>query len=1057
MLRISFLKHGFLFLICLCLGTGMIWAQEESESSESSSAMEEMIVTAQRVEENIQDVPISVTALDEIALELQQVITPSDLQMSVPNLSFTSQNFGGFSFSIRGIGSLITGSAAEAGVAAHLNEIPLRSNMNIQEFFDIERVEVLRGPQGTLFGRNATGGSINIVTGKPSFSDIDGYLKTELGTFAHTRFAGMLNVPLTSNVAARLAFMSLKRDGFTENLAAESDLLDVASDYDGRNQWALRVTVSVNINANANAWFLFSQLSEDSNRARITNQICERGDLPTNGCKANGFGFDSPHLGSTIPGIFGAGLGVWYPGTSGVTGTVQYDVPRPQLDLRSVHTDFDPVFQEDETFLAMGIDFDWNDFKFEVLSAFTERSGVSLQDYLMDVGPVMPPTPYNPQGYWPVSRTSGNTGEDFASGGCNFFAGTAGVLGGCINTDLDTNRLLMYDQSDGNGNYWVIEGRVHAIIDEQISYMLGSSIFGTERGTNYYIFSNVFDAIAVTGAPLLNTPPLYPSFFGNSSTPNGGFGRTNDGVAVFGEAYYQIDDRTELTFGLRYNEDQKWISDTSILFDATNQVPLLHASVYPAIRAYVASVLGVPVELVPLQTAIQGAIAAGLLDANHLTNINAVTGVFWTRAMNLLLGPFAVGAPEIGLAAYHGATRAEIEAAMLTPAYSAERVALIKKIPIIADFSEARGVTGSPDDGEWTALTGRITLDHQLNDDIFVYGTLSTGYKPGGLNAAIPVAFQNVSTFTFDREEVTSFELGTKSLLMDRRVVFNGAFFAYQYSGLQVTRIKNNASINENIDANAWGLEAEGTFQLDGMPQVVFDYGYSFLNTAVDGTASLDPLNRTAGNSDWVLLKNIDPGTTTGVNFVARKAQLTQQVIDAALAAGATIDIRNRTTPYSLSYPANEFGVSVPAYFSRLFLNTIGVETSEGVLTELDGNSLPHSPEHTLNIGATYNFPISTGFFDGDVSLRGSLYWQSESFSREFNTPGDEIDAWSQINLSATYTSSDGRLMLSGWVRNVQDNDNVTGMYLTSDTSGFFRNYFMTEPQVAGLTLRYSM
>ena len=93
MLRKSFLKHGFLFLICLCLGTGMIWAQEESASAESSSAMEEMIVTAQRVEENIQDVPISVTALDEIALELQQVITPSDLQMSVPNLSFTSQNF----------------------------------------------------------------------------------------------------------------------------------------------------------------------------------------------------------------------------------------------------------------------------------------------------------------------------------------------------------------------------------------------------------------------------------------------------------------------------------------------------------------------------------------------------------------------------------------------------------------------------------------------------------------------------------------------------------------------------------------------------------------------------------------------------------------------------------------------------------------------------------------------------------------------------------------------------------------------------------------------------
>ena len=1050
-------KCLIMLLTSLCMSTGLLVAQENSESSESAGTMEEMIVTAQRVEENIQDVPISVTALDDIALELQQVITPSDLQMNVPNLSFTSQNFGGFSFSIRGIGSLITGSAAEPGVAAHLNEIPLPTNLNTQEFFDVERIEVLRGPQGTLFGRNATGGSINFVTNKPDVSALDGYFKTELGTFAHQRFVGMLNVPLQSNAAARLAFMSLQRDGFTENLAGESDLLDVTSDFDGRNQWAVRFTLSVSVNDNANAWFLYSQFSEDSNRARITNQICERNVLPTNGCTANGFGFDSPHLGSTVPGIFGAGLGVWYPGTSGAVGTAQYDVPRPELDLRSVHTDFNPVFKEDDTLLAMGIDFNWLDFQFEILGALNERSGLSQQDYLMDVGPLLPATQFNPQGYWPVSRASGESGEDFARGGCNFYAGTAGVLGGCINTDLDTNRFLMYDHSDGKGNYWVVEGRLHAEVDPQISFMLGSSIFGAERGTNYYIFSNIFDAVAQTGAPLIQSPPLYPSFFGNSTTPDGGFGRTNDGIAVFGEVYYEIDEKTELTFGLRYNEDEKWISDTSVLFEATNQIPLLHASVYPAIRAFVANILGVPVELVPLQTAIQGAIAAGLLDANHLANLNAASGVFWTRAMNLLLGPFAPGSPEIGLVAYHGATRAEVEAALQTPAYSAERVALVRRIPIIAEFGESRGVTGSPDTGEWTALTGRITLDHQLNEDVFVYATFSNGYKPGGLNSAIPIAFQNVSSFTYDREEVTSLELGTKSFLLDRKLLFNGAFFAYQYSGLQVTRIKNNAPINENIDATAWGLEAEGTFQLDGLPQILFDYGYSFLNTAVDGTASLDPLNRTAGNDDWVLLKNIDPGTTTGINYIARKSHLTQQVISAALAAGATIDMRNGTTPYSLSYPVNELGVAVPAYFSRLFLNALGVETSDGLLTELDGNALPHSPEHTLNIGATYRVPINAGRLNGDIAFRGSFYWQSESFSREFNTPGDEIDAWGQINLSATYNSADGKIMISGWLRNAQDNDNVTGMYLTSDTSGFFRNYFMTEPRIAGISFRYSM
>ena len=95
-----------------------------ASSSKSKKPIEEVVVTAQRVSQDIQQVPIAVTALSGQALHDRQVITPSDLQMNAPNLSFTATNFGGSSFSIRGIGSLLIG-AGDAGVSTHINQIPI--------------------------------------------------------------------------------------------------------------------------------------------------------------------------------------------------------------------------------------------------------------------------------------------------------------------------------------------------------------------------------------------------------------------------------------------------------------------------------------------------------------------------------------------------------------------------------------------------------------------------------------------------------------------------------------------------------------------------------------------------------------------------------------------------------------------------------------------------------------------------------------------------------------------------------------------------------------------
>src|SRR5690348_686927 len=138
-----------------------------------------IVVTAQRRAEALQNVPIAVSAFSEEALEAQQIDNASDLQLTLPNVSFTKGNFTGSSFTIRGIGDLCVGTTCDSATAIHTNGSPLFGTRLFEtEYFDLERIEVLRGPQGTLFGRNATSGVINVVTAKP---DLTGF---------HAKFEG---------------------------------------------------------------------------------------------------------------------------------------------------------------------------------------------------------------------------------------------------------------------------------------------------------------------------------------------------------------------------------------------------------------------------------------------------------------------------------------------------------------------------------------------------------------------------------------------------------------------------------------------------------------------------------------------------------------------------------------------------------------------------------------------------------------------------------------------------------------------------------------------------
>jgi outer membrane receptor protein involved in Fe transport len=276
----------------------------------------------------------------------------------------------------------------------------------------------------------------------------------------------------------------------------------------------------------------------------------------------------------------------------------------------------------------------------------------------------------------------------------------------------------------------------------------------------------------------------------------------------------------------------------------------------------------------------------------------------------------------------------------------------------------------------------------------------------------------------------------------------NASLFVYDYSDLQIARIANNTSLNDNIDSNIWGFELEGFWSPESMPALALDFSYSHLKAEVDGAASIDPTDRTAGNEDWIMLKNIDPGSLTGVSYPAITSEVLP-LVDLALAEKGALSEANGETVPGTSYPNG-----IPSYFSRSWLDAHGATTSNGLESDIDGNSLPNSPENTAHLGVQYTWDVT--MIKGSVSARWDYYWQDDSYSREFNTKGDEIDSWDQHNASVSYASDNGTWQVKAWVRNIADDDNVTGHYLSSDTAGFYRNYFLTDPRIYGASVRAS-
>ncbi|MBC6982593.1 TonB-dependent receptor [Caulobacter sp. 17J80-11] len=239
-------KHALVSATALAtLWPALAFAQA-APAQDDSAQLEEIVVTAQKREQRLQDVPITVNAFNAEAIEALGAQQMGDLQAFTPGLSVDDNSVTQPKFAIRGIATDDFGIGTEPSAAVFIDGVySARTGGALIFFDDLERVEVLKGPQGTLFGRNAAAGAISITTRKPSY-EFEGDLQARIGNYGKTQLTGMINVPLSDTVALRVNGLYNKRDGWLKDAATGEDL-DREGNWSGRAALRWRPTDSTDI------------------------------------------------------------------------------------------------------------------------------------------------------------------------------------------------------------------------------------------------------------------------------------------------------------------------------------------------------------------------------------------------------------------------------------------------------------------------------------------------------------------------------------------------------------------------------------------------------------------------------------------------------------------------------------------------------------------------------------------------------------------------------------------------------------------------------------------
>lgn len=543
----------------LLLGGGLcltLPSQAQQVGTVEQSIIEEIVVTAQRKEESAQTVPIALSAFSTQDMNVKKIESGIDLQNYVPNLSYTGGS--GIDFSIRGVGAAVGGTTGDNGVGVHINNIPIVVQSAGREIYDLERLEVLRGPQGTLYGRNATGGVINYLWAKPDLDEQTGSVFLEYADPTSTKASGHFNLPISETLAMRFSGLVFNRDGYTTNVATGNDV-------DGRDEWSLRWSTLWEPTENMRFTFMAQHSEEDSTRNGGTSTQCFNDPGPTTigstsvtnttaqlflsrGCE-QGSVYDDEAFGNfNSVATFGGRYAYLLSVNGSLPGLVPGDVFANQTrytDPRENSYYIDPEYIAETDFLSFDSQFYLSDtLQLNVLMGWQEdkldtRTGSEEASTPFGITAVTPPP---------------EPGATFG-----VFTDAQGGVASGVRTLTTT---------DNYTEQFSTELRLQSDLDGPFNFNLGAFIYNVERENILFISTNSTTIFAaVSGLPLYfdtSPDPRTSDYDGHqyfvTRTPY-----ELDSQAIFGEAYFDISDTVRLTAGFRYTKDEKVTDSTPVL------------------------------------------------------------------------------------------------------------------------------------------------------------------------------------------------------------------------------------------------------------------------------------------------------------------------------------------------------------------------------------------------------------------------------------------------------------------------------------------------------------
>jgi len=974
-------------------------AVQLAQLSPRNASVETVTVTSSKLGgADVQSVPIAISAFSQEQLTATQTAGGPDLVKQVPNLTFSKTNFTGYNIQIRGIGTQAISVTTDPAVAVSFNDVPfLRNHFFEQEFFDVAQVEVLRGPQGTLYGRNATAGVVNVVSAKPS-DQWEAMASADVGNYNNRRLEGMLNIPVWGDkVDLRVAGEWTKRDGYSTNEQTRQPI-------DGRNLWSSRVSLLVHPLEDVTANLVWEHFQENDDRERSTKQLCRKDPGPSV--------VDGP-AGPQIP-TFSNGAAIWV--SQGCLPTslyapTAYQTPNavgiPFIDalyfftlylgptsdpyggltqnpnLRVTDSLINPAYRAKNDTFQLNVDF-------AVAPDLTLTSQTAYnKDYL-----------YSTEDYNRFNTVPGFFQDPYPTYGWPTFVGEDGEY--CDPQLGCSSRFVAQDVSREHARQFYQELRLTSNFQGPFNFVAGANYLNYATLEDYFVLSNAISLAA----------EHFNSYFGDPAP-----------------------------------SDAQHIPFDAELANSCGPQPVDTPNIFAT------SFFG---------------LGCGYIDPNPLSQIDG-NGHNYFRSKN----PYRLKSwAAFGEVYYQVAPDVKLTGGLR---FTDDKKSFDEYPSWALDVGKGYLNTGTLNQ-EWREVTGRAVANWtpklDFTDQTMVYASYAHGYKGGGANppGVMPICYSDGSDslcatspsnqthpLTFKPEFNDAFELGTKNTLMDGALTLNGDIFLYKYSNYQISQIVDRTSVNLNFDATVRGAELESVWE--PIPGLRFSLAGGYENaTLASGSKAIDLMDRTAGHSDWMVVK---PFVTETSNCILPTYVVNEMIAHSNLASecqmayspggyvsGTVVDPVT-LQPY-VANPTSYWGGGPITDGYPGFNPATAPNDGEGFDKDLSGNQLPNAPHFTTSISADYSMPLSS---DWAGTLHGDFYWHSDSFARVFNDrPYDELRGYTNINMALIFTNQDGWQAMV-YVKNLLDTTAITGAFLNSDDTALTTNVFVTDPRLFGIRL----